>query len=171
MDGFTVPDTLLVWALDSELGTAAGQLGKSSLRSSLRSLPSKSAGAWQTTEDVEPPKRFNHSHSDRALQSHDQGLSLRRRYSNAGSTSRHCPDSCIKVLLNRKREVRRFRSWKARRSTHSIWFWCRSSRSRARRPRKVFWLRLHRRFPCRNRWLRLWRSVNVSSCRYLRWFS
>lgn len=171
IDGFTVPDKLLVWALDSELGTVGEQLGKFSLRSSLRSFPTISAGDWQPTEDVEPLKRFNHSHNDRALQSHDQGLSLRRRYSRAGSMSRHCPGSSIRELLNRKRVVRRFRSWKAKLSTHSIWFWCRSKRSKARRPLKVFWLRLHRRFPCRNRWLRLWRSVNVSSCRYFRWLS
>lgn len=101
MDGFTVPDKLLVWALDSELGTVGEQFGKSSLRSSLRSFPTISSGAWQPTDDVEPRKRFNHSHSDRALQSHDQGLSLRRRYSKAGSVSRHCPDSSIRELLNR----------------------------------------------------------------------
>lgn len=101
IDGFTVPDKLWVWALDSEFGAVGEQLGKSSLRSSLRSFPTILTGAWQPTEDVEPRKRFSHSHSDRALQSHDQGLSLRRRYSKAGNMSRHCPDSCIRELLNK----------------------------------------------------------------------
>lgn len=99
IDGLTVPDKLLVWDLDSE--TIEEQLEKSSLLSSLRSFPAILTGAWQPTEDVEPLKRFNHSQSERALQSHDHGLSLRRKYSKAGSMSKHCPDNSTRVLLNK----------------------------------------------------------------------
>lgn len=92
-EGLTVPDKLLVCAMEPGLGTVGEQLGKSSLLNSFRSLPTISAGDWQPTDEVEPRKRFSHSQSDRALQSHDQGLPLRRRYSRAGSVSRHCPES------------------------------------------------------------------------------
>lgn len=99
MEGLTVPERLLVCDLDSE--TVEEQLEKSSMRSSLRSFPTMLTGAWQPTEEVEPLNLFNHSQSERALQSHDQGLSLRRKYSKAGSMSRHCPDNSTRVLLNK----------------------------------------------------------------------
>lgn len=97
MDGLTVPERLLVCALDSD----EEQWGKSSLRSSFMSFPIMFDGAWHPTVDEEPRKRFNHSHSDTALQSHDQGLLLSRRYSREGSMSKHCPESCTRELLNR----------------------------------------------------------------------
>lgn len=168
-DTLSVPahNLVLLWCRDSD----PEQLGKSSFFNCFRPFPDRLGGATQPTEDVEPRNLLSQSHRDKALQSHSQGLSLRRRYSKALSMARHSPDSSVRELLNRYSVVRRFRSWKARRSTHCSWLWCSSSRSRACSPLKVFWCRLHRRFPWRNKWLRLCRSTKMSSWRYSKWLS
>lgn len=88
---------VLLWCRDSD----PEQFGKSSFFNCFRSLPASSAGAMQPTDDVDPRNFLSQSHSDKALQSHSQGLSLRRRYSSAGSWVRHSPASSVKELLNK----------------------------------------------------------------------
>lgn len=161
----------LVLGLVFDRSSAEVQVGSCSFFRVFRSFPTSSGGDEHRSSEVDPLNRRSQSHSDRALQSHSQGLSLRRRYSRAGSRAILAPDSSVKELLNRKRVVRRRKSWKAWRSIHWIRFWCRSRRSRTPRPRNVFWRRLHKRLPWRKRWLKFRRSMNRSSSRNSSWLS